>query len=43
MLQGYFTHAEAKAASPHGVGQLQRRQISVQQVVAIGKGRTGWR
>jgi hypothetical protein len=37
MLQGYFTHAEAKAAGPHGVGLLQRRQVGVKQVVVLGK------
>jgi hypothetical protein len=36
-LQGYFTHAEAKAANPHGVGLLGRRHIHVKRVEAIGK------
>jgi hypothetical protein len=37
VLQGYFTHAEAKAANPHGVGLLGRRHLRVKRVEAIGK------
>jgi hypothetical protein len=37
MLQGYFTHAEAKAATPHGLGLLRRREVIVERVWAIGK------
>jgi hypothetical protein len=37
VLRGYFTHSEAKVATPHGVGILPRRHIRVQQIVAIGK------
>jgi hypothetical protein len=36
-LRGYFTHAETKAATPHGVGLLGRRYIRVNRVEAIGK------
>jgi hypothetical protein len=37
MLQGYFTHAEAKAATPQGMGLLARRHVIADGVVAIGK------
>jgi hypothetical protein len=37
MLDGYFTHAEAKSANPAGVGPLARRHVTVERVVAIGK------
>jgi hypothetical protein len=37
MLQGYFTHAEAKAANPLGVGLLERRHVMADRVIAIGK------
>ncbi|MGO8951510.1 MAG: hypothetical protein ACLQUY_28420 [Ktedonobacterales bacterium] len=33
----YFTHGEAKAANPYGVGELTRRHIEVQGVDIIGK------
>jgi DNA polymerase elongation subunit (family B) len=37
VLQGYFLHPEAKAATPQGVGPLPRRHVTVEGVVAIGK------
>jgi hypothetical protein len=37
MLEGYFTHAEAKAANSQGVGLMQRRHVTADCVMAIGK------
>jgi hypothetical protein len=36
-ISTYFTHGEAKAANPFGVGQLERRHVDVVGVEVIGK------
>jgi hypothetical protein len=36
-VKGYFTHGEAKAANPVGIGPLERRHVQVVGVDVIGK------